>query len=151
MALIPEHRTSGGGRRWRDGRGGGGEGSIYLRSENRQWYKATKEARGHPVSSKLADTKVANDEVHLAEEWQAAGPDVYCCLAPQLYRPACPPVLLLAGACLIASSIGAPQDFYIKAVLKPFHEFVIYQLSGDPVCAVIQHLQSRSEQSIAPV
>ena len=48
------------------------------------------------MSSKLADTKVAKDEVQLAEEGQAAVPDVYCCLAPQLHRPTCPPVLLLA-------------------------------------------------------
>ena len=78
--------------------GGGGikEGPAYLRRENRQGYKATKEAHGHPVGGHLPDTKVAKDEVQLADDGQAAGPDVYCCLAPQLHRPACPPVLLLA-------------------------------------------------------
>jgi len=72
------------------------EGSCYLRGENREGYQATKEAHGHPVSSHLPDPKVAQDEVQLAVQGQAAGPDVYCCLAPQLHRPTCPPVLLLA-------------------------------------------------------
>ena len=76
--------------------GGIKEGPAYLRRENRQGYKATEEAHGHPVGGHLPDTKVAKDEVQLAEEGQAAGPDVYCCLAPQLHRPACPPVLLFA-------------------------------------------------------
>ncbi len=75
---------------------GGKEGSSYLRRENRQGYKATKEAHRHPVGGHLPDPKVAKYEVQLAVQGQAAGPDVYCCLAPQLHRPTCPPVLLLA-------------------------------------------------------
>jgi len=78
------------------GIGGLEEGSSYLRCKNRQGYEATKEAHGHPVGGHLPDPKVAQDEVQFAVQGQAAGPDVYCCLAPQLHRPACPPVLLLA-------------------------------------------------------
>jgi len=53
-----EARRGGGGGR-PGGAGGMKEGSGYLRCENRQGYKATKEAHGHPVGGHLADPKVA--------------------------------------------------------------------------------------------
>lgn len=48
------------------------------------------------MSGKLADAEVAENEVELAEEGEAAAPDVHSSLAPQLHRPTRPPMLLLA-------------------------------------------------------
>ena len=48
------------------------------------------------MGGKLADAEVAEDEVQLAYEGEAAGPNVNCCLAPKLYWATCPAVLLLA-------------------------------------------------------
>lgn len=48
------------------------------------------------MRGEFADAKVAEDEVQLANGWQARSPDVTCCLAPQLHRSARPSMLLLA-------------------------------------------------------
>ena len=48
------------------------------------------------MGGKLADAEVAEDEVQLAYEGEAASPNVNSCLAPQLYWATCPAVLLLA-------------------------------------------------------
>ena len=48
------------------------------------------------MGGKLADAEVQHDEIELLLHGQAGGPDVDCCLAPQLHRAARPPVLLLA-------------------------------------------------------
>ena len=48
------------------------------------------------MGGKLAQAKIAQDEVQLAHGGQARCPDVASCLAPELYGATSPPVLLLA-------------------------------------------------------
>jgi hypothetical protein len=69
---------------------------AYLGSEHRKGHEGAEEAQGHPVRSKLADAKVAQDELKLGAQWQRGRPDVHCRAAPQLHGATRPAVLLLA-------------------------------------------------------
>ncbi len=68
----------------------------YLRGEHGEGHEGAEEAQGDPVRGKLADAKVAHDELQLGGQGQRGCPNVHCCAAPELHGAAGPAVLLLA-------------------------------------------------------
>ena len=68
---------------------------MYLRREHGERNQSAEEADGYPVGHTLAQAKVHDNELELAEEGQLALHDVVGSLAPKLHWAACPAVLLL--------------------------------------------------------
>ena len=71
------------------------EQTLHLRGEHGEGHERAEEAEGDPVRGKLADAKVAHDELQLIWQRQPGVPDVLGAAPPELNRATRPAVLLL--------------------------------------------------------